>query len=283
MFLTLLLEPFQFSFMVNALTISVIVAVPCALLSVFLVLKGWALMGDAMSHAVFPGIVLAYIAGIPLAIGAFIAGLFCAVATGYLDDNSRIKRDTLMGIVFSGMFGAGLVLYVSIQSEIHLDHILFGDMLGVSLGDIAQTATIALGIALIIGLKWKDLLLHAFDPHQAKASGLNTSLLHYGLLCMIALTIVATLKSVGIILSISLLIAPGAIAILITRQFSRALLLAVVISIVTSFMGVYLSFFIDSAPAPTIVVLFSLLFVIAFIYSTLRDRRLENQLQSHDI
>ncbi|MEG0261599.1 iron/manganese ABC transporter permease subunit SitD [Citrobacter freundii] len=283
MFLTALLEPFQFSFMVNALTISVIVAIPCALLSVFLVLKGWALMGDAMSHAVFPGIVLAYIAGIPLAIGAFIAGLFCAVATGYLDDNSRIKRDTLMGIVFSGMFGAGLVLYVSIQSEIHLDHILFGDMLGVSLGDIAQTAVIALGIALVIGLKWKDLLLHAFDPHQAKACGLNTTLLHYGLLCMIALTIVATLKSVGIILSISLLIAPGAIAILLTRQFSHALILAVVMSMVTSFMGVYLSFFIDSAPAPTIVVLFSLLFVIAFIYSTLRDRRLERRRQQYDL
>lgn len=283
MFLTTLLEPFQFSFMVNALTISVIVAVPCALLSVFLVLKGWALMGDAMSHAVFPGIVLAWIAGIPLAIGAFVAGLFCAVATGYLDDNSRIKRDTLMGIVFSGMFGAGLVLYVSIQSEIHLDHILFGDMLGVSLGDIAQTAVIALGIALIIGLKWKDLLLHAFYPHQAKASGLNTTLLHYGLLCMIALTIVATLKSVGIILSISLLIAPGAIAILMTRRFAQALLLATTISVATSFLGVYLSFFIDSAPAPTIVVLFSLLFVITFIYSTLRDRRLENQLQLHDV
>lgn len=282
MFLTTLLEPFQFSFMANALTISVIVAVPCALLSVFLVLKGWALMGDAMSHAVFPGIVLAWIAGIPLAIGAFVAGLFCAVATGYLDDNSRIKRDTLMGIVFSGMFGAGLVLYVSIQSEIHLDHILFGDMLGVSLGDIAQTAVIALGIALIIGLKWKDLLLHAFDPHQAKASGLNTTLLHYGLLCMIALTIVATLKSVGIILSISLLIAPGAIAILMTRRFAQALLLATAISVATSFLGVYLSFFIDSAPAPTIVVLFSLLFVITFIYSTLRDRHSESQFQSHD-
>lgn len=283
MIFTMLLEPFQFSFMVNALVISTIVAIPCALLSVFLVLKGWALMGDAMSHAVFPGIVLAWIAGIPLAIGAFIAGLFCAVATGYLDDNSRIKRDTLMGIVFSGMFGAGLVLYVSIQSEIHLDHILFGDMLGVSLGDIAQTAVIALGIALIIGLKWKDLLLHAFDPHQAKASGLNTTLLHYGLLCMIALTIVATLKSVGIILSISLLIAPGAIAILMTRRFAQALLLATAISVATSFLGVYLSFFIDSAPAPTIVVLFSLLFVITFIYSTLRDRRLENQLQLHDV
>ena len=283
MIFTMLLEPFQFSFMVNALVISTIVAIPCALLSVFLVLKGWALMGDAMSHAVFPGIVLAWIAGIPLAIGAFIAGLFCAVATGYLDDNSRIKRDTLMGIVFSGMFGAGLVLYVSIQSEVHLDHILFGDMLGVSFSDIVQTLVITLGIALIIGLKWKDLLLHAFDPHQAKASGLNTTLLHYGLLCMIALTIVATLKSVGIILSISLLIAPGAIAILMTRKFSHALLLAVVMSVITSFLGVYLSFFIDSAPAPTIVVFFSLLFVITFIYSTLRDRRLEKQLLRHDI
>ena len=282
MIFTTLLEPFQFSFMVNALVISTIVAVPCALLSVFLVLKGWALMGDAMSHAVFPGIVLAWMAGIPLAIGAFIAGLFCAVATGYLDDNSRIKRDTLMGIVFSGMFGAGLVLYVSIQSEVHLDHILFGDMLGVSFSDIVQTSVITLGIALIIGLKWKDLLLHAFDPHQAKASGLNTTLLHYGLLCMIALTIVATLKSVGIVLSISLLIAPGAIAILLTRRFSSALILAVSLSVIISFLGVYLSFFLDSAPAPTIVLLFTVIFIAAFIGSTLRDRRRENLKRNQD-
>ncbi|EQC1554583.1 iron/manganese ABC transporter permease subunit SitD [Citrobacter amalonaticus] len=275
MFLSTLLEPFQFDFMVNALAVSALVAIPCALLSVFLVLKGWALMGDAMSHAVFPGIVLAYIVGIPLAIGAFIAGLFCAVATGYLDDNSRIKRDTIMGIVFSGMFGAGLVLYVSIQSEVHLDHILFGDMLGISLSDIGQTAFIVLGIALIIAFKWKDLLLHAFDPHQAKACGLNTTLLHYGLLCMIALTIVATLKSVGIILSISLLIAPGAIAVLLTRRFARALLLATGLSVITSFLGVYLSFFLDSAPAPTIVVLFTILFIAAFVFAALRDRHSE--------
>lgn len=279
MFLTTLLEPFQFDFMVNALIVSVLVAIPCALLSVFLVLKGWALMGDAMGHAVFPGIVLAYIVGIPLAIGAFIAGLFCAVATGYLDDNSRIKRDTIMGIVFSGMFGAGLVLYVSIQSEVHLDHILFGDMLGISLGDIGQTALIALGIALIIVFKWKDLLLHAFDPHQAKACGLNTAMLHYGLLCMIALTIVATLKSVGIILSISLLIAPGAIAILLTRRFAHALLLATGLSVIASFSGVYLSFFLDSAPAPTIVVLFTIIFIAAFVFASLRDRRSEMQLR----
>lgn len=273
MLITTLLEPFQFSFMVNAILVATIVAVPCALLSVFLVLKGWALMGDAMSHAVFPGVVVAYIIGIPFAIGAFVAGLFCAVATGYLDDNSRIKRDTIMGIVFSGMFGAGLVLYVSIQSEVHLDHILFGDMLGISASDIGQTSVIALMITLIVGLKWRDLVLHAFDPHQAKASGLRCGLLHYGLLCMIALTIVATLKAVGIILSISLLIAPGAIALLLTRRFVSALLLAVGIAVSCSFAGVWLSFYLDSAPAPTIVVLFSALFVITFVGTSVRDSR----------
>ena len=269
--LNLFLAPFQFPFMVNAIAISIVVAIPCALLSVFLVLKGWALMGDAMSHAVFPGVVLAYIIGIPFAIGAFIAGLLCAVTTGFLDDNSRLKRDTIMGIVFSGMFGAGLVLYVAIQSDVHLDHILFGDMLGISLRDIGQTTAIALVIALIIGLKWRDFLLHAFDPTQAKASGLRGGLLHYGLLCMIALTIVATLQSVGIILSISLLIAPGAIALLLVRRFIHALLLAVAVAIGCSAGGVWLAFYLDSAPAPTIVVLFTALFVVAFVASTIRD------------
>jgi len=271
------MEPFQFDFMVNALMISVIVAVPCALLSVFLVLKGWALMGDAMSHAVFPGVVIAWIIGIPVAIGAFIAGLFCAIVTGYLDDNSRIKRDTLMGIVFSGMFGAGLILYISIQSEVHLDHILFGDMLGVAVADIVQTSLIAAGVTLVMLLKWKDFLLHAFDPQQAKASGLNTTLLHYGLLCMIALTIVATLKSVGIILSISLLIAPGAIAVLLTRRFGQAMWLAVGLAVSVSFAGVYLSFWLDSAPAPTIVVLFTAVFVVAFIVASVKDRQALNR------
>lgn len=272
-----MMEPFQFDFMVNALMISVIVAVPCALLSVFLVLKGWALMGDAMSHAVFPGVVIAWIIGIPVAIGAFIAGLFCAIVTGYLDDNSRIKRDTLMGIVFSGMFGAGLILYISIQSEVHLDHILFGDMLGVVVADIVQTSLIAAGVTLVMLLKWKDFLLHAFDPQQAKASGLNTTLLHYGLLCMIALTIVATLKSVGIILSISLLIAPGAIAVLLTRRFAQAMWLAVGLAASVSFAGVYLSFWLDSAPAPTIVVLFTAVFVVAFIVASVKDRQALNR------
>lgn len=267
-----LLSPLQFDFMRTALAISVIVAIPCALLSSFMVIKGWSLMGDAMSHAVFPGVVIAWVIGIPLAIGAFCAGLFCALATGYLQENSRIKQDTVMGIVFSGMFAAGLIVYISVKSEVHLDHILFGDMLGIASQDLWQSGLIACAIALIVGTKWRDLLLHAFDPQQAKACGLNTSLLHYGLLSMIALTIVGTLKAVGIVLSIALLIAPGAIAILLMRRFSSVMICAVLLSVTVCFSGTYLSFFLDSAPGPTIVLLFAMLFIAAFIFSVRRER-----------
>ncbi|CAN7494442.1 metal ABC transporter permease [Neorhizobium sp. LjRoot104] len=270
-----LLSPFQFGFMVNALVISVLMAVPMALLSCFLVLKGWSLMGDAISHAVFPGVVIAYIVGMPLAIGAFVAGMFCAIATGFLKENSRIKQDTVMGIVFAGMFGLGLVLYVKIQSDVHLDHILFGDMLGVSWRDIGEAAVIAAITVGILGVKWKDFLLHAFDPAQARAVGLRVNFLHYGLLALISLTIVGALQAVGIILSIAMLIAPGAIAFLLTRKFSTMLLLSVAIAVTGSFGGVYLSFFIDSAPAPTIVLLLAIGFVLAFIHATRRAARIE--------
>ncbi|MCO5081052.1 MAG: metal ABC transporter permease [Rhizobiaceae bacterium] len=265
-----LLAPFQFGFMINALIISALVAIPTAMLSCFLVLKGWSLMGDAISHAVFPGVVVAYIVGLPYAVGAFVAGIFCAVATGFLKDNSRIKQDTVMGIVFSGMFGLGLVLYVKIQSDVHLDHILFGDMLGIGLRDIAETAIIAAITAGILGIKWRDFLLHAFDPAQAKAVGLSVGLLHYGLLCLISLAIVGALKAVGIILAIAMLVAPGAIAFLLTKRFGAMLALSVVIAVVASLLGVYLSFFIDSAPAPTIVLLLALLFVAAFVVTAVR-------------
>ena len=270
-----LLEPFQFDFMVNALIISLLVAVPTALLSCFMVLKGWSLMGDAISHAVFPGVVIAYIVGIPFAIGAFIAGMVCAIATGFLKDNSRIKQDTVMGIVFSGMFGLGLVLYVKIQSDVHLDHILFGDMLGIGWNDIAETAAIAAFVSAIIAVKWRDLLLHAFDPAQARAAGLPVGLLHYGLLCLISLTIVGALKAVGLILAIALLIAPGAIAFLMTRTFGAMLIVAMAVACGGAFFGVYLSFFIDSAPAPTIVLLMSAMFVIAFVVATRRVAKAE--------
>ncbi len=270
-----ILSPMKFDFMVNALAISMLVAVPMALLSCFLVIKGWSLMGDAISHAVFPGVVMAYIAGFPFAVGAFAAGMFCAVATGFLKDNSRIKQDTVMGVVFSGMFGLGLVLYVKVRSEVHLDHILFGDMLGVSWHDIGMAAVIAAITAAIIGIKWKDFLLHAFDPAQARAVGLRVKLLHYGLLGLISLTIVGALQAVGLILAVAMLIAPGAIAFLLARKFSTMLVLAMTIAAIGSFAGVYLSFFIDSAPAPTIVLLLAMAFILAFVRATRKAASIE--------
>jgi manganese/iron transport system permease protein len=267
------LWPLQFEFLRLALIIGVLVAIPCAMLSCFLVLKGWSLMGDAVSHSVLPGVVLAYILKLPLAIGAFAAGMGAALLTGYLKDNSRIKQDTVMGVVFSGMFASGILLYTKIQSDVHLDHILFGDMLGVGWSDILETGVIALVVTLILGLKWKDLLLHAFDPAQAKASGLPVGLLHYGLLAILSLTIVGALKAVGIILAIAMLIAPGAIAYLLARRFSAMLMIAVAAAVVSTLTGVYLSFLIDSAPAPTIVLIMSGLFVLAFIRAGIAQRR----------
>ncbi len=260
-----LVWPFQFPFMVQAMVIAVLVAVPTALLSCFLVLKGWSLMGDAISHAVLPGVVLAYIVGIPLGIGAFAAGMACALSVGFLKENSRIKEDTVMGVVFAGLFGLGIVLYTAITTDVHLDHILFGNMLGVGGDDMILAVIIAVLVGGVVAAKWRDLMLFIFDPQQAGAIGLNTRLLHYGLLALISLTIVGALQAVGIVLVIALLIAPGAIAFLVTRRFGVMLFVALGISMGCSLLGVYLSFFLDSAPAPTIVLLMSLCFIIAFV------------------
>lgn len=268
-----LLLPFQFPFMVNAIIISLIIAIPTSLLSCYLVLKGWSLMGDAISHAVLPGVVIAYIINIPLVVGAFAAGMICALATGFLKDHSRIKQDTVMGVVFSGMFGFGIVLYTKIQSDVHLDHILFGNMLGVGSADIMTTGVIALLVAVIIAVKWRDLLLHSFDPAQAKAIGLPVRVIHYGLLGMLSLTIVATLKAVGIILAIALLVAPGAIAFLVTKRFATMMMVSVIVAMLASFFGVYLSFYMDSAPAPTIVLIMTIVFVVAFVISVMKTAR----------
>lgn len=259
-----LLSPFQFGFMQNAFLICLIVSVPTALLSCFLVLKGWALMGDAISHAILPGIVLAHVAGLPLLLGAFAAGMFTAVATGFLAGNSRVKQDTVMGVVFSGMFGLGIVLFVAVNTNVHLDHILFGNMLGVGPADLMQAGVVAGGVTLILVLKWKDWLLHAFDPAQAKAVGLRVGWLHYGLLALISLTIVATLTAAGLILAIALLIAPGAIAFLMVRRFATMLWVAVVVCMGSMLTGTYASFFLDSAPAPTIVLVLTAVFLVTF-------------------
>ena len=271
--LEILTLPFKFQFMQNAFLISIIVSVPTALLSCFLVMKGWALMGDAVSHAVLPGIVLAYIIGIPLIIGAFAAGMTCALATGYLSENSRVKQDTVMGVVFSGMFGVGIVLYVSIETNAHLDHILFGNMLGVESHELWTAGIISLGVGLMLVLKWKDWLLHSFDPAQARASGLWVSWLHYGMLAALSLTIVATLSAAGLILAIGLLIAPGAIAFLTVRKFSTMLWVSVIVCMASMLLGTYASFFLDSAPAPTIILIMTAIFIVAFIRRQIITRR----------
>ena len=265
--------PFQFGFMQNAFWIAAIVSVPTALLSCFLVLKGWALMGDAVSHAVLPGIVLAYILGLPLILGAFGAGMLTAVATGYLSENSRIKQDTIMGVVFSGMFGLGIVMYVGLKTNVHLDHILFGNMLGVGPDDLWTAGIISAGVAAVLILKWKDFMLHAFDPAQARVSGLPVGVLHYGLLAILSLTIVATLSATGLILAVGLLIAPGAIAFLLSRSLRNMLRVAVIVCMASMLGGVYASFYLDSAPAPTIVLILTAIFIAAFIRKTVLTRR----------
>ena len=272
-----LLQPFQFAFMQNAFLIMAIISVPTALLSCYLVLRGWSLMGDAISHAVLPGIVVAYIVGIPLIIGAFIAGMICALSTGFLSQNSRVKQDTVMGVVFSGMFGFGIVLYTKITSEVHLDHILFGNMLGVGAEELWTAFGVAAFTAAIIITKRRDFLLHAFDPIQAQAVGLRTGWLHYGLLSLISLTIVSTLAAVGIILSIGLLIAPGAIAFLLTKRFERMLPIAVGVTLFSGIAGVYIAFFLDSAPAPTVILVLTAIFIAAFIRANLRIRAAERR------
>ncbi|WP_279290375.1 metal ABC transporter permease [Rhizobium skierniewicense] len=264
--------PFQLPFMQYAFIITLMIAVPMAMLSCLLVLKGWSLMGDAVSHAVLPGVVIAYIIGIPFSIGAFIAGMICALGTGFVKENSRIKEDTVLGIVFSGMFGLGLVLYVKVQSDVHLDHILFGDMLGVAMGDIIETGLIAATATLFLVLLRKDLLVYAFDAQHAKAIGLPVRLLHYGLLAVLSLTVVGALQAIGIILSVAMLVAPGAIAFLLARRFSSMILVAITVAVTASIIGIWSSFLIDSAPAPTIVLIMSGMFILAFLRTTLKAR-----------
>lgn len=265
-----LLEPLQFEFMQNALLTALIVSIICALLSCYLVLKGWSLMGDAISHAVLPGIVLAYLAGIPLAIGAFFSGIFCSLGVGYLKENSRIKEDTAMGIVFSGMFAIGLVMFTKIQTEQHLTHILFGNVLGVSHQELIQSAVISSVIFLIIILKRKDLLLYCFDPSHTRVAGLSPKLLHYGLLTLLALTIVSTMQVVGVILVVAMLIAPGITALTLTKSFDKMLWVAIVSSITSSLLGVILSYYFDASTGACIILLQAAFFILAFGYSKIR-------------
>jgi ABC-type Mn2+/Zn2+ transport system permease subunit len=262
-----LLEPFHYAFMVDAMIVGIAVGAVCAVLSCYLVLKGWSLMGDAISHAVLPGIVIAYAIGIPLAIGAFGSGLLCAVLTGYIKANSRVKEDTVMGVVFTGLFAFGLVLFTKIKSDLHLDHILFGNILGLAPGDLRDTLIVAgLTLAIILMLR-RDLLLFCFDPSHARTLGLRTGLLYYLLLSLLAVTIVVSLKAVGIILVIAMLVTPGCVGYLLTDRFNQMLVIAVTTAVSSSFVGVYVSFFLNASTGACIVLLQALVFLAALVWA----------------
>jgi manganese/iron transport system permease protein len=246
------------------------VGVICAVMSCFLVLRGWSLMGDAVSHAVLPGIVVAYVLGLPLLIGAFSAGLFCAVAAGWLQANSRVKPDTVLGIVFSGMFALGLVLYVKIETDQHLDHILFGNLLGVSIRDVAETLIVGLPCLAFVLMRRRDHLLSSFDPGHAHAIGLNTGLLHYGMLAVLAMVIVISLKAVGVLLVVAMLIAPGATGLLMTRKFDAMLLVATGSAVFSCVAGTIASFHLDAATGAVIVLVQASLFLLAVLFAPRR-------------
>lgn len=259
--------PLSYPFMQRAVVIAILIGAVCAVLSCYLVLRGWSLMGDAISHAVLPGIVLAFVLGLPLSVGAFAAGLSCAVLTGYLKENSRVKEDTVMGIVFSGMFGLGLVLMTKIETDQHLNHILFGNMLGVTWRDAIETGLVAGGTLLVVLAKRRDLLLYCFDPQHARAIGLPVRVIHYGLLVLLALTIVAALKAVGVILVVAMLVTPGATAYLLTDRFERMLAIATAVAVGSSVLGTLISFHIDGATGPCIVLIQAALFLTAFLFA----------------
>lgn len=248
-----LLEPFRYGFMIEAMGMAALIGGTCAILSCYLVLKGWSLMGDAVSHAVLPGIVLAYILGIPLAIGAFFAGLVCAGGTGWIQNHSRIKEDTVMGVVFTGLFALGLVMFTQITTDLHLNHILFGSLVGIERHDMIQAVIAAVLTLLAIAVFRKDILLYLFDANQARAVGLNPTFLHYLLLSLLSLTIVAALQAVGIILTVAMLIVPGCIGHLLTDRFGPMLAVASAAAVLSAVAGMYFSFFLDGEAGACIV------------------------------
>lgn len=263
-----ILEPLHFEFMQTALFTAILVAMVSAVLSCYLVLKGWSLMGDAISHAVLPGVVISSLAGIPLLIGAFLSGLGCAFSVGYLKESSRLKEDTVMGIVFSGMFALGILLFTAFNTGEHLTHILFGNLLGVTKNDLLQTFVISLFTLCIMLLKRKDFLLYCFDVNQARVMGLPVKLLHYGLLSLLALTIISAMQVVGVILVVAMLITPGITAYLLSNRFDKMLIIALSVAIFSSVFGTLLSYHIDAATGPTIILVQAVIFFLSFVRST---------------
>lgn len=259
--------PLAHEFMMKAVLVSILVGIVCSVLSCYMTLKGWALMGDAVSHAVMPGVVIAYILKIPFAIGAFVFGIGSVIAIGFIKSKTRIKEDTVIGLVFTGFFALGLVLVSKTPSSVDLTHILFGNVLGISDQDIVQTIVISVITLVTIAILRKDLLLFCFDPTHAQSIGLNIGALHYTLLSLLSLTAVAGLQTVGIILLVAMLVTPGATAYLLSDRFDHMVIFAVCSGVFSSAIGTYVSYYIDGSTGGCIVVVQTLLFVVAMIFA----------------
>jgi manganese transport system permease protein len=253
--------------MVRALAVAVVAAVVCAVLSCWLVLIGWSLMGDAVSHAVLPGVVLAYVVGAPFAIGALIFGLIAVALIGLIRNTSRVKEDAAIGIVFTTLFAFGLVLISVTPSQTDLNHIIFGNLLGVSSSDLLQVAILgALALSILL-IKRRDLTLFAFDPIHANAIGLSPKRLGALLLGVLALTSVVALQAVGVVLVVAMLIIPGATAYLLTDKFSRMLVIAPVVSAVCAITGIYVSYYLDTASGGMVVMTQGIVFALVYLFS----------------
>jgi manganese/iron transport system permease protein len=265
----ILLEPLQYAFMQRSLIMAIVVGIICAVVGSYLMVQRLALLGDAISHSVLPGLAIAYIVGANIFLGAFIAGLVSTVCINIIRTRSNIKEDTAMGIVFSAFFALGITLITVIQKEnkIDLNHFLFGNILGVTANDVRDTLIIAVLVLTIVIILYKELLFYTFDKLGAQAVGLPVNLLDLGLMMLIGLTIVASLKAVGVILVLSLLITPAATAYLLVNRLHQVMLLGVAIGIFSSIAGMYLSYYLNLPSGPAIVLVTSALFVLVFLFS----------------
>jgi manganese/iron transport system permease protein len=264
-----LIEPLQYGFMQRSLIVAIIVGLLCAIVGSYLMVQRLALLGDAISHSVLPGLAIAFLVGANIFIGAFIAGVISTLLIAWIRTRSPIKEDAAMGIVFSAFFALGITLITTIQKQnkIDLNHFLFGNILGVTFDDVRDTAIIATVVLIVILLLYKELLFYTFDPLGAQAAGLPVNQLNFGLMLLIALTIVASMKAVGVILVLSLLITPGATAYLLVTRLHQVMILGAVIGIISSISGMYLSYFFNLPSGPAIVLVVSGLFALAFLFS----------------
>jgi manganese/iron transport system permease protein len=259
--------PFGYDYMMKAMWVSALVGAVCAFLSAYLMLKGWSLMGDALGHSIVPGVAAAYIIGAPFAIGAFFAGILASLGMTFVKQHSRLREDAIIGLVFTTLFALGLLMASLWPSSVSIQTIVLGNILAISDGDAMQVAIIAVVSFAIMAFIWKDLMVTFFDETHAKSIGVNTGLLKIVFFTLLSACTVAALQTVGACLVIAMVVTPGATAYLLTDRFGRLLVIAIALGAGTSFVGAYLSFFVDGATGGVIVTLQTVLFLLAFYFA----------------